>query len=117
VQARHIHKIRDVCNPIVIRLSRARRAKKATSGDSDDQSCPEAIMPAYEICYLDEAGGLTYKFSANCDDDRRAKILAHAMKLPSAKKLEVWSGETLIYTRPSAMLERQLLHAQLLHAS
>lgn len=68
-------------------------------------------MPAYEICYLDEAGGLTYKFSANCDDDRRAKILAHAMKLPSAKKLEVWSGETLIYTRPSVMLERQMLHA------
>ena len=68
-------------------------------------------MPAYEICYLDETGGLTYKFSANCDDDQRAKILAHAMKLPSAKKLEVWSGETLIYTRPSAMLERQLAHA------
>ena len=68
-------------------------------------------MPAYEICYLDETGGLTYKFSANCDDDQRAKILAHAMKLPSAKKLEVWSGEALIYTRPSAMLERQVLRA------
>ena len=68
-------------------------------------------MPAYEICYLDEAGDLTYKFSANCDDDQRAKILAHAMKLPSAKKLEVWSGETLIYTRPSVTLERQMLQA------
>ena len=33
------------------------------------------------------------------------------MKLPSAKKLEVWSGENLIYTRPSVMLERQMLHA------
>jgi hypothetical protein len=37
------------------------------------------------------------------------------MKLPSAKKLEVWSGETLIYTRPSLMLEhaaeRQALRA------
>jgi hypothetical protein len=69
----------------------------------------EAFMPAYEICYLDEGGALTYKFSANCDDDQRAKILAHAMKLPSAKKLEVWSGEALIYTRPAAILERQLL--------
>ena len=62
-------------------------------------------MPAYEICYRDEAGSLTYKFSANCDDDGRAKVLAHAMKTPSAKKLEVWSGEALIYARPSAVLE------------
>jgi len=67
----------------------------------------ETPMPAYEICYLDEAGSLTYKFSANCDDDGRAKVLAHAMKTPSAKKLEVWSGEALIYTRPSAILERR----------
>lgn len=65
-------------------------------------------MPAYEICYLDEGGALTYKFSADCDDDQRAKILAHAMKVPSARKLEVWSGEALIYTRPSALLERHL---------
>jgi hypothetical protein len=63
-------------------------------------------MPAYEIVYLDEVGHLTYKFSANCDDDSRAKVLAHAMKTPSAKKLEVWSGEALIYTRPAAALER-----------
>jgi hypothetical protein len=65
-------------------------------------------MPAYEICYLDQDGALTYKFSATCDDDGRAKVLAHAMKTPSAKKLEVWSGEALIYTRPSAILERRL---------
>jgi hypothetical protein len=62
-------------------------------------------MPAYEICYLDEVGHLTYKFSADCADDGRAKVLAHAMKLPSAKKLEVWSGEALIYTRPSALID------------
>lgn len=68
-------------------------------------------MPAYEICYFDETGSLTYKFCANCDDDQRAKILAHAMKLPRTKKLEVWSRETLIYTRPSVVLDRQLLHA------
>jgi hypothetical protein len=58
-------------------------------------------MPAYEICYLDGDGLLTYKFLANCENDGRAKVLAHAMKLPSCKRLEVWSGEDLIYTRPS----------------
>jgi len=73
-------------------------------------------MPAYEICYFDEDGSLTYKFSATCDDDQRAKILAHAMKLPSAKRLEVWSGETLIYTRPSVMLERRMMHHHQLSA-
>jgi len=65
-------------------------------------------MPAYEIYYLDEGGDLTYKFSADCDNDQRAKILAHAMKVPSAKKLEVWSGEALIYARPSALLEQRI---------
>ena len=30
-------------------------------------------MPAYEICYLDTQGALTYKFAADCDDDNRAK--------------------------------------------
>ena len=62
----------------------------------------EAIMPAYEICYLDDEGALTYKFLAHCDNDNRAKVLAHAMKLPSAKRLEVWNGEELIYARPSS---------------
>jgi len=58
-------------------------------------------MPAYEICYLNGEGALAYKFAADCDNDNRAKVLAHAMKLPSTKRLEVWSGETLIYARPS----------------
>ena len=90
---------------------RARVAQNIEQAGDIVQSFSEHNMPAYEICYLDEAGGLTYKFSANCDDDQRAKILAHAMKLPSAKKLEVWSGEMLIYTRPSAVLERHMLRA------
>ena len=68
-------------------------------------------MPAYEICYLDEAGALTYKFSADCDSDQRAKILAHAMKTPRAKALEVWSGQMLIYSRPSGAARQQLLRA------
>jgi hypothetical protein len=66
-------------------------------------------MPAYEICYLDGEGTLTYKFLANCADDGRAKVLAHAMKLPSAKRLEVWSGEALIYARPSVPAQTMLL--------
>ncbi|HEY5347111.1 MAG TPA: hypothetical protein VIJ72_02880 [Rhizomicrobium sp.] len=57
-------------------------------------------MPAYEICYLDRDGALTYKFSANCAEDKHAKVLAHAMKLPACKQLEVWTGEKLIYQRP-----------------
>ena len=36
------------------------------------------------------------------------------MKLPSAKRLEVWSGETLIYARPS---EGPQMREQLLRAS
>jgi len=68
-------------------------------------------MPAYEICYLDEVGALTYKFTADCDDDQRAKILAHAMKLPSARKLEVGSGDMLIYTRPSVSPQQPMLRA------
>ena len=66
-------------------------------------------MPAYEICYLDDNGTLTYKFLANCEDDGRAKVLAHAMKLPSAKRLEVWNGEALIYARPSRVAQAGLL--------
>src|SRR6201986_2973737 len=96
---------------------RARVAQKENKRGRCSQSFSEPIMPAYEICYLDEGGSLTYKFSATCDDDQRAKILAHAMKLPSAKRLEVWRGDALIYTRPSMMLERRLMdHQQQLSA-
>ena len=63
-------------------------------------------MPAYEIRYRDADGALAYQFSADCDDDGRARILAHAMKLPSARQLEVWRGEALIYSRPT--LEQRL---------
>ena len=66
-------------------------------------------MPAYEICYLDRDGILTYKFAATCDDDNRAKVLAHAMKLPSVKRLEVWNGEALISTSTSEPSSRMIL--------
>jgi hypothetical protein len=75
-------------------------AQKYQKRGEQAQASQEALMPAYEICYLDDGGALTYRFSATCDNDQRAKILAHAMKLPSMKRLQVWSGEALIYSRP-----------------
>ena len=60
----------------------------------------ENIMPACDICYLDQGGALTCKFTAMCGDDKSAKILAHAMKLSESRRLEIWSGESLIYQRP-----------------
>ena len=57
-------------------------------------------MLAYDICYLDHEGVLTCKFSALCGDDKHAKVLAHAMKISDSKRLEVWSGDVLIYRRP-----------------
>ena len=57
-------------------------------------------MPTYDIRYLDQGGALTCKFTAMCGDDKSAKILAHAMKQSDSKRLEVWSGESLIYRRP-----------------
>jgi hypothetical protein len=62
-------------------------------------------MPAYDICYLDDDGTLAYKFRADCDDDGRAKVLAHAMKIPGARRIEVYNGETLIYARPTLAME------------
>lgn len=71
-------------------------------------------MPAYDFCYLDASGVLTCSFSAHCDNDQRARILAHAMKppgtqkrarhgwMPGGRRLEVWNGPTLVYVRPSA---------------
>jgi hypothetical protein len=57
-------------------------------------------MQAYDICYLNKSGALTCKFTAVCGDDKSAKILAHAMKRSDSRRLEVWSGESLIYRRP-----------------
>ncbi|HEY5238609.1 MAG TPA: hypothetical protein VIJ62_09535 [Rhizomicrobium sp.] len=57
-------------------------------------------MTAYEICYLNNDGSLAAMLSAMCEDELRAKILAHAMKLSGTKQIEVWDGRTLIYARP-----------------
>ncbi|MBV9330312.1 MAG: hypothetical protein JOZ55_02040 [Alphaproteobacteria bacterium] len=59
-------------------------------------------MPNYEIVYLDEDGRLTFKFSTACDNEMRAKILAHAMKERQHKRLEVWNADSaLVYCRPA----------------
>jgi len=57
-------------------------------------------MPNYEICYLHEDGTLAGKFAAHCDTDMQAKIFAHAMRLDTAPRIEVWSESRLIYQRP-----------------
>jgi len=57
-------------------------------------------MPEYEILYLDQCDERIYAFCATCVDDKRAKVLAHAMKLPDTKRLEIWSGPSLVYQRP-----------------
>jgi len=57
-------------------------------------------MPAYEINYLKDDGSLAAKLAAQCASDKDAKVLAHAMKMASGFKIEVWNGKSLIYARP-----------------
>lgn len=59
-------------------------------------------MPHYEICYLDESGTLLGTYSASCSGDKQARILAHAMRLPGTRRIEVWDGPSLIYERPES---------------
>lgn len=63
-------------------------------------------MPAYEICYLDSRGALSYKFCANCESVEQATFLARAMKLPTCQFFEIWNGETLVYKRPPNLTVR-----------
>lgn len=56
-------------------------------------------MPAYDIRYLDADGALAHAFSADCADEKKVRVLAHAMKLPTAERLEVWHGQALVYAR------------------
>jgi hypothetical protein len=58
------------------------------------------MMPAFEICYLEDDGALACAFSVQFDDEMRAKILAHAMKPHDCHTLEVWCGKELVYRRP-----------------
>lgn len=70
-------------------------------------------MPAYEICYLNSDGSLAAKLAATCDDEIKAKVLAHAMKIEGTKQIEVWDGRKLVYARPERCAARRpLLHAR-----
>jgi hypothetical protein len=57
-------------------------------------------MPNFEICYLDSDGSLACSFTAVCASETHAKVLAHAMKLRTYKKFEVWQDRKLVYQRP-----------------
>lgn len=58
-------------------------------------------MPAYEIRYRDSENRPTHCFAAECDCDTKAKVVAHAMKAPADRGLEVWRAGVLIYQRPA----------------
>ena len=60
-------------------------------------------MPSYEIFYRKTDGSLAGKFAANCETEIQAKILAHAMRLDSTRRIEVWDGDQLIYERPEGL--------------
>ena len=57
-------------------------------------------MRHYEICYLDEDGALVGTYFASCAGEKQARIMAHAMRLPGTRRIEVWDGPALIYERP-----------------
>ena len=57
-------------------------------------------MPNYDLVYLHTDGSVAAIITSLCDDDTKAKILAHAMRVNGASQMEVWKEETLIYTRP-----------------
>jgi hypothetical protein len=57
-------------------------------------------MPHYEICYLDERNAVIGIYAAPCAGEKQARILAHAMRPPGTRRMEVWDGAHLIYERP-----------------
>lgn len=57
-------------------------------------------MPSYELRYLDADGSLKATIAAECANDIQAKVLAHAMKTDGTKRIEVWDGTHLVYSRP-----------------
>lgn len=77
-------------------------------------------MASYEICYLASTGALLGTFSVTCAGDTQARVLAHAMRLPGTKRMEVWNGAALIYERPAlarAATIEALRPAPTLHAA
>lgn len=58
-------------------------------------------MRSYVICYLNTTNRLSCKMVVMCPNATCAKVMAQAMKLPHHKKIEIWQGETKIYSRPA----------------
>ena len=73
-------------------------------------------MPAYEITYRHDDGSLTAKIETHCASDKEAKILAHAMKMRGARRIEVWRGEMLVYERPQSRVDQAPAFAEI-HSS
>jgi len=60
-------------------------------------------MPHYEICYLDERNAVIGIYAAPCAGEKQARILAHAMRPPGTRRMEVRDGARLIYERPQTV--------------
>jgi hypothetical protein len=56
-------------------------------------------MRPYCLRYLKSNGTLAVQHWTNCEGDAEAKGVAMA-RVPGARQVEVWNGETLIFTRP-----------------
>jgi hypothetical protein len=56
-------------------------------------------MRAYCLRYLKSNGTLAVQHWANCNDNAEAKSVA-LTRIPGARQVEVWDGETLIFTGP-----------------
>src|SRR5579862_1547180 len=90
--------ISSCVHPIFSRHIRRRNAKRTSRGGMEPTS--GGTMPSFEICYFDDQGYLACSFSAVCDSETHAKVLAHAMKHSDYKTFEVWHERTLVYERP-----------------
>jgi len=63
-------------------------------------------MPNFDFLYRRSDGTLALKLTAMCADERRAKVLAHAMKIAESCQFEVWHGDALVYERPEPLHRR-----------
>src|SRR4030081_2153861 len=73
------------CHTIALDNSEARAQKDEVRGKAK-QGPKEDPVPNYEIVYLDGEGKLAFKFATTCDNEKGAKILAHAMKRREHKR-------------------------------
>ena len=63
-------------------------------------------MPNFEILYRNHDGRLAVKLTAQCVDEKHAKVLAHAMKAAEHHQFEVWDDTHLVYERPEPVRRR-----------